>query len=259
MTLTTSTTSLADRWRDRLNSDSAVLSSESLRDDLPELEAAVSPAGFALEDVEGYVEISGNEITLEMRGELTPPSTFGLQESGFVDLAIETEQGELFLESLDLPAQIQLNGLGTAIFGRLALLAEDLGLASIELQAGKVGRWAWMRCGVDFADRDARTIVVDAAAEFAERLGVKVDLSHIEHSWDFVDLAGFVSAEQVLNAGGPRFDPLTASMPLGKALVLGPPLDRNLWFGRLILEAESTGRVRLRDYLLSGDPGEEKT
>ena len=174
-----------------------------------------------------------------------------LNHYGHVVLSFDTTMDELLLDTLDLPPVVQTGGLGTLVVAQLANLARDLGLASIHLQAGKIGRWAWLRCGFDFASPEQRDMLVAHAAWAAERLGRDVDLRRIQHAWDFADLDGTVTQQEVMQAFGARLAPTDRPIPLGKALILGPDPAMNPWWGRLDLERESAGSVRLREYVAS--------
>jgi hypothetical protein len=134
--------------------------------------------------------------------------------------------------------------------GNFSVLGDQLGLDRIELEAGKVGRWAWMRCGFDFMDQHERDKVVACAGKFASRLRREVDLTTIRHSWDFLDLVDPIDPSEIKGAGGPSIAPSDQPIALGKALLLGPNLNENSWFGRLNLDRESEGRVRLDNYVL---------
>lgn len=244
---------LAMAWRERLPTHGYVDLHERL-DDFPELVDAARPPRFELRLLDQcYVAAEGDEdISAELEAELIPPrlAPADADEQGWVHVELVTADGTGLIHTLDIPASIQGGGLGSLVIAQLAELGDQLGLETLELEAGKLGRWAWMRCGFDFSDDEDREQVIAAAGEFAERLGLEVELEGIEHSWDFLDLDQPVSAEAVRDAGGPIIDPGAAEVPLSKALLLGPNEDANTWFGRLTLDAKSDGRVRLADYVL---------
>jgi hypothetical protein len=246
-------TALANDWLDRLGTVEGLgLAGELNR--FPELRDAVAPPGFkVIPSEDSYLaREAGAEVAVELRARLDPPADVGTDEPGYVDLALTTdatyEENKILVSTLDMPSALHGQGLGRLVIGQLAVLGDRLGLEAIELEAGKVGRWAWMRCGFDFADRAEREKVINAAEDFAQRLGRKVDLSKIEHSWGFLDLREPVSPDQMRAASGPLIDvPVT----LGKALLLGPNVNTNPWFGRLTLDRKSEGRVRLDNYVLA--------
>jgi hypothetical protein len=172
-------------------------------------------------------------------------------ECGNIELSLDTETRELRLSNLSLPTEAQTGGLGSLLIRELAVLAEALGLESMHLEAGNVGRWAWMRCGFDFDDPIWRERTVQAANDFAAALSRDVDLSAIEHAWDFVELPGVVSADEIRSAGGHTIRSAGQPIALGKALILGPAPALNPWWGRLRLGPDSEGRVRLDEYVAS--------
>lgn len=251
---------LIDTWIDRLDGEEGVWLRGAELERFPELTEAAVPAGFAFEpDEDGDSCLFARDGQLQVRliGRLIPPCEVPDSDHsrlGALELDIDTESRQMLLGTLDLPEHAQQAGLGRIAIGQLAVLGDRLGLETIELQAGKIGRWAWLRCGFDFADDDAREIVVTIAANFADRLGIDVDLNRIKHSWDFIDLPGTVMPAEVLAAGGPAITPANAPVPVGKALLLGPP-PVNPWFGKLTLDRRSEGRVRLDTYVLGDGLG----
>jgi hypothetical protein len=69
-------------------------------------------------------------------------------------------------------------------------------------------------------------------------------------AWELAAMSGDVSRGEVEAAGGP---PAPAGREgekwnLGRALLLGPPVESNLWYGTLDPRKESPDRVRLDNY-----------
>lgn len=230
----------------------------------PELRDAITPPTYGLAVASGAVDGDRASGYLEAGIEafLVPPGSGppeieedealpDLNRYGHIDLSLDTETSELRLSTLEIPPVAQTGGLGTVIVDQLAYLARDLGLGSMHLQAGKIGRWAWLRCGFDFDWPDQRDEMVSAAAWAAQRLGRNVDLSGIQHAWDFADLKGTVSQQELVTAFGARLPPTDRPISLGKALILGPMEAMNPWMGRLDLRPGSEGYVRLREYVAS--------
>jgi hypothetical protein len=244
---------LIEKWLQRLPPENHVLLLKDL-DRFPELRDAATPPDFTLRPFEdSYLGAADGEIFAQLDGELVPPAEFASAEVGYVDVELATVDRVLVIHTLDIPPSFQLRGLGRLVVAQLAVLGDQLGLETIELEAGKVGRWAWMRCGFDFMSESDREVVIIAAKEFATRLGRAVDLSGIEHSWDFLDLDDPVRPEEIKAAGGPTINPPGQEVPLGKALLLGPNVNANPWFGRLTLDRKSAGRVRLENYVLGDE------
>lgn len=204
-------------------------------------------SGYLEAGVDAFLVPPGTEAPVFHEDELLPD----LNRYGHIDLSLDTGTNEMRLSTLDIPLAAQTGGLGTIVVAQLAYLGQDLGLASIHLEAGKIGRWAWLRCGFDFDWPAQRDMVVSAAAWAAGQLGQEVDLSRIEHAWDFGDLEGTVSQRELQEAFGVSLPPTDRPIPLGKALILGPREGVNPWWGRLDLRRESEGLVRLREYVAS--------
>ncbi len=257
--MSSTTTALAKAWLERLPQEGWCDPRESV-DRFPELRDAVSPPTFSLIVREGVVAGDRDSDYLEaaIEAHLVPPGVEppeGEDEAdgrcGGIDLAFDMETRELRLSTLDMPPEAQTGGLGSLVLAQLADLGEALGLQSIHLEAGNVGRWAWMRCGFDFDDAVWRDNTMEVAEAFARALGRNVDLSGIEHAWDFVELPGTVTAEEIQAAGGPAIRSAGGPISLGKALVLGPVPAANPWWGRLRLDPAGEGRVRLGEYVAS--------
>jgi hypothetical protein len=125
----------------------------------------------------------------------------------------------------------QEEGLATTFCRALVALCSQLGFASIMLRAEGEGRYCWARLGFDFEDPDERQQILEAAAEFADRLGLQVDLSEVEHAVTLASLPGTVSYGAFAAAQGAR-RPLEPEkqMKLGRALLLGP--TNTMWSGR---------------------------
>jgi hypothetical protein len=240
---------LADSWIGRAGGE--VVDLGQRLSEFAELSAALAPPHFQLEVEHGELRHLGlGEFELTVRAHLLPPADLrpSVQGMGLVEIDIETLEGELRLETLELPSGLQKQRLGSLLIAQLAALGDLLALERFCLQAGRIGRWAWMRCGFDFRDPSDRACVVAAAERFAVRLGLAPDLSSVTHSWDFLDLQGTLSAEEIRAAGGPAIEPEDAPIPLAKALLLGPGQDENVWFGEMDLDPRSASRVRLRGY-----------
>jgi hypothetical protein len=258
--MSAATPGLVREWLERLGSEWVDLS-ESI-DTFPELRDAITPPTFGLEVAEGAVDGDPATGYLEAGVEafLVPPGSGppvieadealpDLNRYGHIDLSLDTEANELRLSILDLPPVVQTGGLGTVVVAQLAYLGRNLGLSSVHLEAGKIGRWAWLRCGFDFDWPEQRDMLVSAAGWAAERLGRDVDLSGIRHAWDFADLEGTVSQRELVEAFGVGLAPTDRPIPVGKALILGPREAVNPWWGRLDLRRGSEGYVRLREYV----------
>jgi hypothetical protein len=257
------TSSLVRKWLGRLAGAEWADLGESL-DDFPELRDAIAPPTFRVavsegavlgEPASGYLE-AGIDAYLVPPGEALPTVEEDevlpdLNRYGHIDLGLDTGTSELRLSTLDIPPAAQTGGLGTIVLAQLAELGQALGLESIHLEAGKIGRWAWLRCGFDFDWPEQRDAVVAVAAQAAERLGRDIDLSAIQHAWDFADLPGTVTGEELEAGLGVRIGPADQPVSLGKALILGPPPAANPWWGRLDLGRESEGYVRLKSYVRS--------
>lgn len=228
-------------------------------DRFPELTDAVAPPRFSIVINEGVVMGDGDsylEASLDARligPGIQPPAGDEADEQdgrfGGIELSLDTETRELRLSNIYLPPDVQSFGLGSLVIGQLALLGEELALESIHLEAGNVGRWAWMQCGFDFDDPVWLQATVAAAERFANALGREVDLSSVEHTWDFLALPGTVTGREIQAAGGGSITPGDLPVALGKALVLGPAPAANPWWGRLRLGPGSEGRVRLGQYV----------
>jgi hypothetical protein len=250
------TMSLKATWLAKLGKRDHALLAESL-DEFPELQEAIAPPryGFQIEDeseLSYLARVAEDEVFVHLRALLVPPGedpTSDSERVGLIDVDLDSREKLMILDTLNLPQHLQGEKRGSLVVAQLAALGDELDLEAIELQAGNVGRWAWLRCGFDFLDDDNRGRLVEPAKAFAQRLGVEVDLDQIRHSWDFIDLEGKAMPEQIQAAGGPRIAPEDQPVSIGKALVLGPPLTANLWFGRLELDRESSGRVRLDTYV----------
>jgi hypothetical protein len=252
-----SVSSLAEKWMARLAVQGWCDLTE-FPDRFPELTDAIAPPRFSIIINEGAViqdRDSGYlEASIDARligpGVQSPRGRDEEEEGRFggIELSLDTETRELRLSNIYLPLDAQTVGLGSLVMGQLAVLAEDLGLESIHLEAGNIGRWAWMQCGFDFEEPIGLRVTVAAAQQFAEALGREVDLSTIGHTRDFLALPGTVSAAEMRAAGGPIM-PVDLPISLGKALILGPPAAANVWWGRLHLGLRSGGRVRLAKYV----------
>ena len=243
---------LRERWLKELGSTDAVELTVNELDRFPELRDALAPPQFEIRPDSGscLMRAGGSDIDVELRAELIAPPDLGADQPGLIDLLFTTDAEEdlgrrILINTLDMPPALHTQGLGRLVIGQLAVLGDQLGMEALALQAGKIGRWAWMRCGFDF-DPGMRESVVSAAEEFAERLDREVDLSGVEHSWDFRTFRDPVSPEEMRAAGGPV---ITEAMPLGKALLLGPNENANPWFGHLTLDRKSEERVRLDSYV----------
>ena len=247
-------TSLAQAWVGRLPGEGWWDLTVSL-DRFPELRDAISPPNFSVAVRDGTVAAEcPSYIEAFIDAYLVPAGVeppHHESSCGDIDVALDTETRELRLSTLDIPPEAQTGGLGSLVIAQLADLGERLGLESIRLEAGNVGRWAWMRCGFDFDDPLSRETVIRVAADFAEALNRDVDLSRIEHAWDFVALPGTVSAEEIQAAGGVAIRSSGRPISLGKALILGPRSAANPWWGCLRLDPGDAGRVRLKEYVAS--------
>jgi hypothetical protein len=237
--------SLVERWQEQLADSGFAALPESL-DQFPELRDATVPDGYELVDAEGFVQFEDGVLGAQLTARIAAPDTDTL---GAVDVDLDTESREMRIDTLDMPEDRCGGRLGRLVLAKLAVLGQDLGLEAIVLEAGKVGRWAWLRCGFDFDGDEERHRVIDAAREFAQRLGCDVDLSAIRHSWDFVELPGTIPAQAIRDAGGPVIFPTDAMVPRGKALILGPNQASNTWLGRLDLDPRSPGFIRLHSYV----------
>jgi len=257
--MSSDTPGLANAWLERLPGQGWC----DLRDWLErfgELREAVAPPTFSVVAKEGLVagDVDCGYLEAGIDAHLVPPGAEPPQDKeeqdglcGRVELELDTETRELRLSTLDIPEEAQTGGLGSIVIAQLAALGQDLGLRSMHLEAGNVGRWAWMRCGFDFDHPTSRAVVLGAAEQFARALGRDVDLSGIEHTCDLVELPGTVTAEEIRAAGGAAIRSAVQPISLGKALVLGAPPSANPWWGRLSLEPGSEELVRLREYVAS--------
>jgi hypothetical protein len=200
--------SLADSWMARLPAEGWCDLTES-PDHFPELTDAIAPPHFSIVINDGAVigDRDSGYLEASIDALLIPPGVQpprGEEEEsrfGGIELSLDTETRELRLSNIHLPLEAQTVGLGSLVMGQLAVLAEDLGLESIHLEAGNIGRWAWMQCGFDFDDLIGLETTVAAAQQFAEVLGLEVDLNTIGHTRDFLELPGTVSAAEMRAAG----------------------------------------------------------
>lgn len=132
----------------------------------------MAPPQFGVEALEdSYLAREGDaDVVVELRARLIPPHDSGTSQPGYFDLLFTTDPSEdentLLINTLDMPTGLQAQGFGRLVMGQLAVLGDQLGLEAIELDAGKVGRWAWMRCGFDFVE-GGRGKVLQAAEAFA--------------------------------------------------------------------------------------------
>jgi hypothetical protein len=234
-------------------------------DRFKELRDAVVPAGWtAVAADSSYLAAEDDTIRGELRAHLVPPGVdFGVadeDELGTVGVTLDTFERYAELETLNFPPDVQMLGFGRLVVGGLVVLGDELGLELIIVNANRVGRYAWARCGFEFMEGQ-RDRVVTAAEEFARSLGRAVDLSGVRYPWEITDLPGTVTLGEIEAAGGPPAPPGQRDTPvkLGRALLLGPPLDANCWDGQLRLQHESPGRVRLDRYVLRHADGEETT
>jgi hypothetical protein len=250
-------TELSENWLAHLGENTGIWLADEL-DRFPDLRDAIAPPRFraALEPESSLVDTGDGHLELALTGSLVPPGESPdspPNRLGAIELFIDTHVGHMQLNVLDVPPHLQQQGLGRLVVGQLAVLGDRLGLERIDVQAGNTGRWAWIRCGFDFEDADQRERVVLAATSFGRRLGLDLDLTDIEHSWDFLALEGTVTPEQIRAAGGAEVRPADEPVPLAKALILGPSASENLWFGQLTLDRKSEGRVRLDSYVLGNE------
>jgi GNAT superfamily N-acetyltransferase len=247
---------LVEKWIERLDRGPVDLRSDL--DRFPELRDAVVPVGFSIAVEEGsYLMAEGDAIRGELLGRVIPSgmaTSATPPETGAIGLAFDSEASYAEIETLDTAAQAQRRGLGRLTMAGIADLADRLGIGALTLEAGKIGRYAWARCGFNFMyPEEARPRVLAAAAAFAESLGIACDLAEIRQPWQLAALSGQVTAAQVERAGGPRALPGRIPWSLGQALLLGPPENANAWFGRLDPRSENPDRVRLDAYARGSD------
>lgn len=259
--MTSDISPLVEEWRGRL-AGAGWLDLRRETELFPELIDAIAPATYAvvvrsgevITDSDSYLE-AGIDAYLVPEGVPAPEPDDEFERNaayGRIEMGLDTENRELRISQLDLPSDQQTYGLGTLLIAQLVELADDPRLEAVVLEASDVGRWAWMRCGFDFANPHSREQTL-AAAGFARRLGRDVALGSIEHTWELVDLNGTITADEIQAAGGPMISAVGTPIALGKALVLGPPPAANPWWGRLDLRTGARGRVRLHEYLASRD------
>lgn len=266
-----SQTALARNWTARFGSDGGADLDKDLSR-LSELQDAVLPVGWSIKPYgDSYLRIDGQTLSCEFRAHLAPPGVAfpadddrGEDALGLVVFNFDTTVDDddfaccMELQNLEIPAGIQRRGAGRLVVGGLVQLGHELGLEYAVLHAERVGRYAWARCGFDFLEEDHRRGVVEAASDFADRLGRPVDLDAVQHPWDMANLPGLVTRGEIEDAGGPPAyrGRRSATFTLGQALLLGPALDRNHWHGKLQL----SGAVRGNRYLFpNGDATEAST
>ena len=229
-------TSVLERWLAELEPEGNLALAANLGR-FPELRRAVIPRGLqARIEPESGIQRVGNRVAVELTLHLLSPRPETAAERervGHLDLDIDPDENVLRIHTLDTPPALQRQGIGSEMMRELRDLACALELSRIELEAGKIGRWAWARFGFEFLTSDDQRRVLGAAARFARALGRDVDLSQITQPGDLAALTDPVGAEEVLRAGGPVIDGDTTT--LGKALLLGPPTETNSWFGVLRL------------------------
>ncbi len=244
-------------WASRLEQLGGAADLRDQLDEFPELREAIVPSGFESsfpDDGEvSYLALRDGAIEGQIEVWLRPPG-LGAEaeppEAGVVTLMLDTAEDKLLLENLYMPLRARRQGLGPLTVAAIAKMADCLSMASIELEAGQTGRYAWARCGFRFLDETEREKVLHCASLFAERLGVDVDLDVITEPWQLAELPGEVMRSQVAGAGGPAAPDGGGDQTwnLGRALLLGPPQEANPWFGALNPQEGNPERVRLDNY-----------
>jgi GNAT superfamily N-acetyltransferase len=141
---------------------------------LPELKLAVVPAGFA-HRVEGngksLIEVaSEDQVALELIVHLLSPEPAATSRElrvGHIDIGVDPDERAIRIHTLDTPPALHGQGLGHGIVRNLAQLGRSLGLDELQVEASKIGRWAWARWGFEWMTEDDRERVLTAAAQFA--------------------------------------------------------------------------------------------
>ncbi len=160
---------------------------------------------------------------------------------GSAHFVLGGEEPTCILETLEIDEDHQQRGFATKFTRALVELCRDLRLKSVLVFANKVGRYTWARLGFQFADQEQRTMVIDAAKDFATKLSaelgveVPIDLdTEVEHPDHIARLGGEIAHEDFARLRNDD-EPLSPERPmtLGMALLLGPA--NNPWYGELSL------------------------
>jgi GNAT superfamily N-acetyltransferase len=195
--------------------------------EFPEIEEALSIPVLRLEVLPGST-IGARDGQLLAEVHVRYRRENGL-EAGTLSLDIDTEDG-VSIEDIHIAPQLQTFGLGRVLVSEVVAFSAELDFAQVDIRAFDVGRYAWARCGFDFVDQDERTRVVEAAQEFARRLGERFDPAAVGCSWELAELEGPEIPREVFSEC--RGDRSSEGRPLkfGQALLLGP--RDNEWTGR---------------------------
>lgn len=229
---------IARAWRGRLEAN-RTQDLRSCLDELPELRQAITPPPLDFTLLEGsHLTLTDTELAMIVHARLNTESGV---EVGTLSIDIDTAGGAS-IEDIHLDRRAQGFGLGRGLVKEILFLCAGLGFEFVDIRAFDVGRYAWATCGFDFVDDD-RELVIDAAADFADRLKRPFDPDAIEHVWDIAQCPGPpVPLELVTSARG---DAPTEGKPMtfGQALLLGP--TGNEWTGRFDMRDGSPSRTQL--------------
>ena len=231
---------LTQQWRDCVG-ESSCLALQSTND-LPGLAEA-----FAIHDrvevelqPESHIRLDGDT---EVCGQVDLSWILDGYEVGTASLEINGDHSSL--EGMRLVSDLQSLGIGRRVVGQLVDLSVALGLAELRTLAAQIGRYAWARCGFDFAEDEVREAAISAATEVAERLERDLDVTRVRHSWDLAQMPGEPIPTSVATElfGGDLPGNSVESVAYGKALLLGPQC--NDWEGCLTLAEGCPSRVQI--------------
>lgn len=241
---------LLEEWSRRLAG--ATVNGPSIAEYLPELVDAYTPDEF-IADIGGS-SWAGTDETGEIVvqfGAVLRPAGLVPSDSRYVTGRVERRinMASRFVrhEHLQLPISWLGRGLGTASVRRSVELYDALGVERVTLTASAYGTYVWAASGFDFLYPARRHEFVGRAHRFADRLGVPIDVSEVQHPWEIAMLDRPVTARQIAEARSEVIeeDDLPAEYwetetPLGKAILLHGGVGE--WEGVLRLHAEGLGR-----------------
>jgi hypothetical protein len=264
-------TALHQEWLDRLGGAGRQHSLADARELFPEIHDAYTPPDFTATPSFGTVSSDADgEISVFVTYRLTSLLN---NETGIIDRTFSTRTGWANHKLFDLPEASRDHYRGRLTMRKSARLYENLGIEKVKLTAIDIGRYVWAMCGFDFEPleddanegwQDDRTIVLNAASQFAEALGRGLsdeDIARLEHPWQIGALESDapISLYDVALAQGENPQDLAdvaddlagEEIRLGKALLLYAPYSQ--WNGVLDLGHESIGKRELLRYTEVGN------
>lgn len=102
------------------------------------------------------------------------------RQVGDFHVLVEGYTNELQISTLDMPRERHGSDYGRTSIQRLADHRRHAGCKLMRLDANKIGRYAWARCGFEFETPEDPERIVSAASSLAEQLGASFDADAIQ-------------------------------------------------------------------------------